>query len=213
MTDTTTLLLSPQTQEEALTHQDETVLCCHCTLPRVQALAPSAQRRIRRYFQRLEQEYWRACRGWLREQAAAAAQLAHANALPFSPYQSDLTYETTYLGDGIWSLLWCWQITWEETPILCRQVGLVWNLNNGFLFRSAQLTPAKQKRKQRFSYRAQKMAAAQHGRGPGWRGKRGWFTVHPSKLVYSWPKLAIPKDCTDYFALSSPFSPEEMHFC
>lgn len=212
MTDTTPLLLSPQTQEEALTHQDETVLCCSCTLPRIQALTPSAQRRIRRYFQRLEKEYWHACRGWLREQAAVAAQLTHANAMPFSPFQSTLTYETTCLSGGIWSLLWTWQVTWDGTPILCRQTGVVWNLDTGLLYRLAQLAPPSLKRRQKLPHRAKKMAAAQHGRGPGWFGKRAWFAIHPSKLIYCWSKLAIPKKPADYFALSVPFSPEELHF-
>lgn len=210
MSDTHSMLLTQQIQEEALTAQEEVVLRCRCTVPKIQALPSQAQSRIQRYFHQLEQQYWHACRGWLLEQASYAAQLAYANALPFSPAEIILTYETTYLTDTFWSVLWRWEITWDNNPILLQQTGLVWNLKTGLLFRSHSFEPTKQKRKQSLPSRARKAAREQHCPGPGLGIRAGWFTVSPSEWTYCWPKLARPRTEHDFFSLSLPFSMDKL---
>lgn len=88
MLHTAPVQLAQRCAEEALDHKGEVVLHYICTLPQIHGLASRAQKRINRYYRHLEQSLQRACRTRLLPQATVAAQLAHANALPFTPWKA-----------------------------------------------------------------------------------------------------------------------------
>lgn len=198
MKDRKLLTLTEETAEKDLYAQEEPLLHCCAVLPKLQPLSPHVQRRIARYTSELERRWKHACEGWLLTQAGEAARMARHNALPFSPLESALTGETTYLDDRFWSILWRWQVTWQGEPVFLRQWGLVWDVETGLLCRLEQFLPAERKT-QRQAFRQLRRA--------GWRNRLGWFTLSEAELVCGWTKLANPTNEGDFFTLSFPFSP------
>ena len=118
------LVLTEETRERELCAQDEVLVRCRCVLPKLQPLSARAQRRLERYITELERRWNGACEGWLLEQAAEGVRLARSNALPFAPLEAVLDFETTWLDDRFWSVLWRWQVTWQGESVLLRRWGL-----------------------------------------------------------------------------------------
>ena len=213
MLQTTPVQLTESCTEENLDHQGELVLHSTCHLPQIHGLSSRAQNRINRYYRHLERTFQKACRTWLRTQAGAAAELAHANALPFTPLETSLTWETTYLSDALWSLSWTWQTTDGRTPLLLRWRGEVWNLHTGLPCSLERFAPGKQRRRDRILARTRRAAKEQKRRGPGCRGKRLSFTITETELLCFWPTVLNSRSKEDFFRLSLPFSAEALRIC
>lgn len=207
------LVLTEERKERELSAQEEVLLRCRCALPKLQPLSPRAQRTLERYIAEVERRWNRACEGWLLEQAAEGAALARANALPFAPLESALTFETTLLDNSFWSVLWRWQVDWQGESILLRQWGQVWDVERGTLCRLERFLPEKRKERRRFWRQLLQAARAEGVRGMGWRHGRVWCTLGEEKLVCGWAKLANPANSSDFFTVSTPFSRETLQFC
>ena len=198
--------------EENLDHQGELVLHFTCHLPQIHGLSPQAQNHINRYYRHLEQAVQKACRTRLRTQAAAAAELAHANALPFTPLEATLTWETTYLSDDLWSLSWTWHVTDGQTPLVFQWQGEVWDLRTGLPCSPERFAP-KKRRQPSLLTRARRAARKQKRRGPGHRGCRLSFTITQDELLCFWPTVLNSRRKEDFFRLSLPFSAEALRIC
>ena len=213
MLHTAPVQLAQRCAEEALDHKGEVVLHYICTLPQIHGLASRAQKRINRYYRHLEQSLQRACRTRLLPQATVAAQLAHANALPFTPLEGALDWETTYLSDTLWSLSWTWRVTDGRTPLAYHWQGEVWDLNTGLPCSLDRFAPQKQRRSTRILTQARRAAKEQKRLGPGRRGRRLSFTITDTELLCFWPTVLNSRRREDFFRFSLPFSPEDLCIC
>ena len=213
MKDGKPLVLTEEVKERELNAQEEVLLRCRCALPKLQPLSPRTQRKLERYITEVERRWNRACEGWLLEQAAEAAKLARANALPFTPLEVALTAETTWLDGQFWSILWRWQVDLQGKSILLRQWGQVWDLERGTLCRLERFLPEKRKTRRQFWRRLRQAARAADVRGMGWKHRRVWCTLGEEELVCGWAKLANPAKQEDFFTVSTPFSQERLQFC
>lgn len=212
MLHTAPVQLTERCTEEHLDHQGETVLHFTCNLPQIHGLSTRAQDRINRYYRHLEQSVQKACRTRLRAQASAAAELAHANALPFMPLEAALTWETTYLSDDLWSLTWVWHVADGQTPLVFQWRGEVWDLRTGLPCPLERFGP-KKRRQPSVLTRARRAAREQKRRGPGRQGRRLSFAVTETELLCFWPAVPNSRRKEDFLRLSLPFSTEALRIC
>lgn len=212
MLHTAPVQLTERCTEENLDHQGELVLYFTCHLPQIHGLSARAQDRINRYYCHLEQSVQKTCRIRLRTQAGAMAELAHANALPFTPLEAALTWETTYLSDDLWSLSWTWRVADGRTPLVFRWRGEVWDLHTGLPCSLERFAP-KQRRQVPILTRARRAAREQKHRGPGHQGHRLSFTITENELLCFWPTVFNSRRKEDFFRFSLPFSTEALRIC
>lgn len=211
MLHTAPVQLTERCTEEHLDHQGETVLHFTCNLPQIHRLSTRAQDRINRYYRHLEQSVQKACRTRLRAQASAAAELAHANALPFMPLEAALTWETTYLSDDLWSLTWVWHVADGQTPLVFQWRGEVWDLRTGLPCPLERFAP-KKRRQPSVLTRARRAAREQKRRGPA--AKAAAFPLPSLKRNCSvfGPLCPIPGAKRIFSAFPFPFPPKHFGF-
>ena len=201
MPSTAPIQLTERSTGDTLSCQGEIVLRYSCTLPQLHGLSPRAQRRVNRYYRRLEETLQHHCRIRLLAQASQTAVKAHKNALPFTPWEANLSWETTLCSDYLWSLCWCWQVTAGPASLMYLWQGDVWDLTTGL---PCPLNRFAGTGKRRTRSRLRKLARQEKQPRPG---RNCSFVLTEEGLRCRWPVTPHPAGPQDYFCLSLPLPP------
>lgn len=119
--------------EEELLAEEEPVLFCRCTLPALSRLEGAAQRRINRYYQRVEERFQRWCKRRLFSKANLLRREARSASRPFDPWTAVLSFSSEPLEGHLLSVTLDYRREQCGKNLFSKQHTDVWNLENGFL--------------------------------------------------------------------------------
>ena len=178
------------------------VLRARVALPQMKNAGNRVAQRIRRYYRAQCRAFLRYCERELFPMAAEASRAAWAVSAPIACFQTELSYETTYLERGFWSLYTQSREPMADGTVFLRRYGDTWDLRRGYPAALAEFFPPHALRKRQLLAMAAREIQRQERAGyaryrESWRRglRKHWNPMHfyltAEGLALFYPMLSI----------------------